>query len=50
MSQLFEVAIIFDGIKQDTKLEDIQTMISAGKSEKQRDQRGYFARRGEGLR
>lgn len=31
MSQLFEVAVIFDGIKQDTKLEDIQAMIAQAK-------------------
>ena len=32
MSQLFEVAVIFDGIKQDTKLEDIQAMIAEAKA------------------
>jgi hypothetical protein len=31
MSQLFEIAVIFDGIKQDTKLEDIQAMIAQAK-------------------
>jgi hypothetical protein len=31
MSQLFEIAVIFDGIKQDTKLEDIQAMIAEAK-------------------
>jgi hypothetical protein len=32
MIQLFEVAVIFDGIKQDTKLEDIQAMIAQAKA------------------
>jgi hypothetical protein len=32
MSQLFEIAVIFDGIKQDTKLEDIQAMIAQAKA------------------
>jgi len=32
MSQLFEIAVIFDGIKQDTKLEDIQAMIAEAKA------------------
>jgi hypothetical protein len=32
MNQLFEIAIIFDGIKQDTKLEEIQVMIAQAKT------------------
>lgn len=32
MNQLFEVAVIFDNIKQDTKLQEIQTMIAEAKT------------------